>query len=58
VFRAPDAVGPVVDEAVRLGATTVWMQLGVVNQEAAETARAAGLAVVMDRCLKIELSRL
>jgi predicted CoA-binding protein len=58
IFRAPDAVAPVVDEAVRLGARTIWMQLGIVNQDAAAVARAAGLQVVMDRCPKIELPRL
>jgi predicted CoA-binding protein len=58
IFRAPDAVAPVVDEAVRLGARAIWMQLGIVNQDAAEVARAAGLQVVMDRCPKIELPRL
>ena len=58
VFRAPDSVGPVVADAVRLGARTVWMQLGVVNEAAAASARSAGLNVVMDRCPKIEFSRL
>ena len=58
VFRASDAVGPVVDEAVQLGARTVWMQLGVVNQAAADAARRAGLVVVMDRCPRIEFARL
>ena len=58
VFRASDQVGPVVEEAVRLGARTVWMQLGVINQPAAEAARAAGLIVVMDRCPAIERPRL
>ena len=58
IFRASDQVGPVVADAIRLGARTVWMQLGVINQAAAEAARAAGLRVVMDRCPLIEWRRL
>lgn len=58
VFRKPEAVMPVVQEAVDAGAATLWLQLGVVNQEAAERAEAAGLQVVMDRCMKIEHGRL
>lgn len=58
IFRAPDAVGAVVDDAVRLGARTVWMQLGMAEQAAAGWARKAGLAVVMDRCPKLEWPRL
>ncbi len=58
VFRKPDAVLPVVQEAIDAGASAVWMQLGVVNQEAADKAEAAGLQVVMDRCIKIEHGRL
>jgi predicted CoA-binding protein len=57
VFRAPDAVGPVMEEAIRLGARTVWLQIGVVNEAAARAGREAGLAVIMDRCPKIELAR-
>ncbi len=58
VFRNPDDVLPLVDDAVAIGARVFWMQLGVVNQEAAEKAEAAGLQVVMDRCIKIEHMRL
>ncbi len=58
LFRNAADVGPPVAEALRLGAKTIWMQLGVVNEEVAEAARAAGLTVVMDRCPAIEMPRL
>ena len=62
IFRSPEAAPGIVAEALaekeRLGIKTIWMQLGVVNEEAAEMARAAGLAVVMDRCPKIEYGRM
>jgi len=58
VFRKPDAVVAVVADAIEAGARVVWMQLGVVNQEAAKKAETAGLQVVMDRCIKIEHRRL
>ena len=57
VFRAADQVGPVADAAIAVGARVLWMQLGVVNEDAATRARAAGLVVVMDRCPRIELLR-
>lgn len=58
VFRRPGDVPPVVDDAIAAGAKVVWMQLEIVNEEAAATARAAGLEVVMDRCTEIEHQRL
>ena len=50
IFRRPECVPEIVESAIRVGAKTVWMQEGVVNQQAAERARSAGLEVVMDRC--------
>jgi uncharacterized protein len=58
IFRRADAVPGIVAEAIAIGARVVWMQLGIVNEGAAATARAAGLKAVMDRCMKIEYGRL
>ncbi|MBO9578358.1 MAG: CoA-binding protein [Microbacteriaceae bacterium] len=57
VFRRPDAIPSVVDEVVALGSPTIWVQLGIWNEEAARDAEAKGLRVVMDRCVKIEHAR-
>ncbi len=58
IFRRSEEVPEIVEEAIRVGARVVWMQLGVRHDEAAERAREAGLDVVMDRCPKIEYGRL
>jgi predicted CoA-binding protein len=57
IFRRSEFVPLIVDDAIRLGASAVWMQEGVVHEQAAEKARSAGLAVVMDRCILKEHSR-
>ena len=58
VFRRSSEVGPIVDQPISIGAKAIWMQLGVVDDEAAARAEAAGLKVVMDHCPKIEIMRL
>jgi predicted CoA-binding protein len=57
IFRKPQDVPAIVDDAIAIGAKVIWMQLGVVNELAAAKARAHGLEVVMDRCTKIEHAR-
>jgi uncharacterized protein len=57
-FRKSEDIGPLAEQAIAIGARCLWMQLGVVNQAAKDQARAAGLDVVMDRCVKIEHGRL
>jgi predicted CoA-binding protein len=58
IFRRSEEVAPIVDEAIEVGASIVWMQLGVIDEQAAGVAQAAGLTVVMDRCPAIEYRRL
>lgn len=58
IFRRPEHVPPIVEEAIAIGARVIWMQDGVVHEEAAARARAAGLTVVMDRCMMRDLRAL
>ena len=57
VFRAPDAVPGIAEEAVKIGAGALWLQFGVISQAGASIAEQAGLRVVMDRCMKVEHAR-
>jgi predicted CoA-binding protein len=57
IFRNSEAVPPIVEEAITIGAKSIWMQVGVVNEEAAQKAKDAGMDVVMNRCPKIEIPK-
>jgi len=54
IFRPPEAVPPIVQQAIQIKAKVVWMQTGITNAEAAQAARAAGLEVVEDRCMRVD----
>jgi predicted CoA-binding protein len=58
LFQKMERVPPFVDDAIEIGAKVVWMQLGIINQQAAQKALDTGLEVVMDRCMKIEYARI
>ncbi|MFC1664080.1 CoA-binding protein [Pseudomonadota bacterium] len=58
LFQRSEMVPPFAQEAIRIGAKVLWMQLGIVNEDAAKLVKEAGLEVVMDRCMKIEYARL
>ncbi|EON91892.1 hypothetical protein MARLIPOL_09721 [Marinobacter lipolyticus SM19] len=58
LFLAPERTGPVINAAIKLNVPVVWMQIGVINEEGARKAEAAGLTVVMDRCPKQDIPRL
>jgi len=58
IFRRPEDVPPIVDQAVAIGAGAVWMQQGISNDAAAETAAKAGMTVIMDRCVKVDHAQL
>ena len=58
VFQHADRVLPIAESAIDIGAKVLWMQLGVINEQAAELARQAGMDVIMNRCVKIEYARL
>ena len=58
IFQKPDQVPQLVEQAIAVGAKVIWMQVGIVHEQAARRARKAGLEVVMDRCMKIEYARL
>ena len=58
VFRAAEQLGPIVEQCIALGLRAIWIQEGIVNEPAAERARAAGMLVVMDRCISVEYRRL
>ena len=58
LFQRVERIPPFVDQAIEIGAKAVWMQLGIIHEEAAQKARDAGLEVVMNRCMKIEYARL
>jgi predicted CoA-binding protein len=57
-FRKPEDIPPLADAAIEVGAKVLWMQLGIVNEEAAAKAEEAGLEVIMNRCMKIEFARM
>lgn len=58
IFRKPDAIPEIVDQAISINSDTVWMQLGLIDNESAQKAEEAGLNVIMDKCIKVEHKKL